>query len=191
MSDIVLFHSALGLRPAVHAFAGSLREAGHTVHTPDLFDGEVFDDLAAGIAKRDALGIAAIAARARAAVDGLPADLVLAGFSLGAGPAQLLAQTRPGARAAVLMHGALPPEAFGAPWPAGVPVQVHAAEHDPEVDLGAARAVVAQAAHGELHLYPGDGHLFADADAPEHDPASARRMTERVLAFLDGTAGGG
>ncbi len=185
MSNVVVFHSALGLRPAVHAFADELRAAAHVVHTPDLFDGEVFDDLAAGVAKRDALGIEVIAERAVAAVEHLPADLVLAGFSLGTGPAQLLAQTRPGARGAVLMHGALPAEALGAAWPATVALQVHTAERDPWVDLPVARALVAQAVEGELHRYPGDGHLFADADAPEYDPVAARTMTDRVLAFLD------
>jgi dienelactone hydrolase len=183
MSTIILFHSALGLRPGVHAFADALRGAGHTVHTPDYFDGEVFDDLDAGVAKRDALGIEEIAARGAAAVDGMPSDLVYAGFSLGTGPAQLLAQTRPGARGALLMHGALPTGAFGG-WPAGVPVSIHAMEQDPWVDLDVARAVAAEAADGELHTYAGAGHLFADPDLPEHDPAAAALMLERALAAL-------
>src|ERR687888_1936514 len=126
MAQIVLFHSALGLRPGVLASADRLRAAGHTVHTPDLFDGEIFDDLGEGVRKRDALGIPEIARRAQEAVAHLPARLVFAGFSLGAGPAELLAATRPGALGAVLMHGALPIEPFGIQfWPTGVPVQVH------------------------------------------------------------------
>ncbi len=43
MAHIVLFHSALGLRPGVQHFADALRKAGHAVTTPDLYDGEVFD----------------------------------------------------------------------------------------------------------------------------------------------------
>jgi dienelactone hydrolase len=45
MAEVVLFHSVLGLRLGVIAAADRLRVAGHTVHTPDLYDGEVFDDL--------------------------------------------------------------------------------------------------------------------------------------------------
>ncbi|CAA9526179.1 MAG: hypothetical protein AVDCRST_MAG79-531 [uncultured Thermoleophilia bacterium] len=185
MADIVLFHSALGVRPGVHRFADGLRAAGHTVHVPDLYDGEVFDDLEPGTAKRDALGIPEIAQRAAAAVEELPAGLVYAGFSLGAAPAQLLAQTRPGARAAVLMHGALPAEAFGTPWPSAVPLAVHGMVDDPWFEVDVARGLVAAARDAELHLYPGSGHLFADPDLPEHDAVAAATMRERVLTFLD------
>ncbi len=185
MTDIALFHSALGLRPAVHAFADALRSAGHVVHVPDYYDGRVFDDLDAGIAYRDALGIEEIARRATALADALPAEVVYAGFSLGSAPAQLLAQTRPGARGAVLMHGALPSAMFGAPWPAGLPLAVHTAEADPWVELDVARALVAEAADGALHLYPGAGHLFGDDADPGFDAASAALMLERVIAFMD------
>lgn len=184
MTDILLFHSALGLRPGVHAFADALRTAGHTVHTPDLYDGEVFDRLERGVAKRDALGIPEIARRGASAAEGLPADLVYAGFSLGVGPAQMLAQTRPGARGALLLHGALPAAAFETPWPASVPLAIHAMDADPEVDLAVARELAAEAADGELHLYPGTGHLFADSDLPEYDATAAELLRERCLAFL-------
>lgn len=184
MAVIGLFHSALGLRPGVHGFADGLRQAGHTVHVPDLYDGEVYDDLDEGVAKRDALGIPAFAARAAAAVEPLPADLVYAGFSLGAGPAQLLAQTRPGARGALLLHGVLPSAAFETPWPTAVPLAVHGMQDDPWFEVDVARGLVAEAADGTLHLYPGGGHLFADPDLPEHDAAAAATMMERVLAFL-------
>jgi dienelactone hydrolase len=169
MSEIVLFHSALGLRPGVHWFADRLRAAGHTVHTPDLYDGEVFNSLeGGGIAKRDAIGMEEIARRARAAVEGLGSELVYAGFSLGTGPAQMLAQTRPGARGALLYHGALNPKWFETPWPDGVPVQVHSMEDDQWFERDEARALI-DASGGELHLYPGSGHLFADPDLPEYD----------------------
>ncbi|MCA9488599.1 MAG: dienelactone hydrolase family protein [Myxococcales bacterium] len=183
MSTIVLFHSALGLRPAVHRFADALRADGHVVHTPDLFDGEVFDRLEDGVAKRDALGIPALMGRAAQAVAELPADVVYAGFSMGAASAEWLAATRPGARGAILMHAALPLAAMGvASWPEGVPVQVHATEGDPWVDAG----VLAELEAGgfEVHRYPGEGHLFADEDAPEHDPQSAVRLLAEVRRFL-------
>jgi dienelactone hydrolase len=193
MSEVVLFHSALGLRPGVTAAADRLREAGHTVHTPDYYDGEVFDNLDEGLRKRDALGSAEIVRRAREAVAGLPAGLVFAGFSLGNDPAELLAATTQGARGAVLMHGAVPVEGFSEfgveRWPAGVPVQVHYAAEDPwveaEVEVAPLGDAVRQAgARFEAHTYPGSGHLFADPDLPEYDPTSSDLMWRRVLEFL-------
>jgi dienelactone hydrolase len=193
MAEVVLFHSALGLRPGVIADAERLRAAGHTVHAPDYYDGEVFDDLDDGLRKRDALGMDEIIGRAREAVTGLPAELVFAGFSLGADPAELLAASRPGALGAVLMHSAVPVEAFGEfgvdRWPGGVPVQVHYAAGDPWVEAEEVAAlgddVRGAGATFEEHAYPGSGHLFADPDLPEHDRASSEAMWNRVLAFLD------
>jgi len=186
--EIVLFHSALGLRPGVVAFADRLRALGHTVHTPDLFDGEVFTDLEAGARKRDSLGIPALIERAHAAVARLPPPLVLAGFSMGSAAAEVVAATRPGALGAILMHGALAPAAAGLEsWPR-VPVQIHFSVDDPGVDHGQVEALVAGAraagVAAEEHRYPGSAHLFTDPDLPEHDPASARLLLERVEAFL-------
>jgi dienelactone hydrolase len=187
---IALFHSALGLRPAVLEWADRLRAAGHTVEAPDSFDGEIFDDLDAGLRKRDELGIPELIARANAAVADLPPDLAYMGFSLGAAAAEYLAATRPGAVAAVLMHGADPvAEMGGERWPAGVPAQVHYAREDPWVDaaeVAAFRADV-EAAGGEFEefVYPGAGHLFADTDGPEFDRDSATLMFDRVVEFLE------
>lgn len=184
MSEIVLFHSAYGRRPAVFEFADVARAAGHVVHVPDLYDGEVFDALEEGIAKRDALGMEELARRASAAVEGLASELVYAGFSLGCAPAQLLAQTRPGARGALLMHGVLPAEAFGTGWPAPVALEVHGMDEDPWFDTDAAVALVDEAPDGLLHRYPGSAHLFADAELPDYDPDAAALMTERALEFF-------
>jgi dienelactone hydrolase len=190
MAEVVLFHSALGLRPGVTAAADRLRAAGHNVHTPDYYDGEVFDDLDEGLRKRDELGYAEIAQRARDAVARLPAELVFAGFSLGAMPAELLAATTPGTRGAVLMHAAIPVKGFGVErWPAGVPVQAHYAAEDPWVEAGEV-AALGDAVRGagaafEEHAYPGSGHLFADPDLPGYDRASSEEMWRRVLDFLD------
>jgi dienelactone hydrolase len=193
MAEIVLFHSALGLRPGVTSAADGLREAGHSVHVPDYYDGEVFDDLDDGLRKRDELGVAEILRRAREAVAGLPAGLVFAGFSLGNDPAELFAAERPGARGALLMHGAVPIEAFSEfgveRWPEGVPVQVHYAAEDPWVEVeevaSLGDAVRGAGASFEEHSYPGSGHLFADPDLPEYDRASSEAMWRRALAFLD------
>lgn len=174
MSDVVLFHSALGLRPGVHWFADRLRAAGHTVHTPDLYDGEVFDSLEAGLTKRDALGMDEVIRRG-ATVE--PAEFY-AGFSLGAAPAQMLAQTRAGTRGALLYHSAIPAELFGG-WPDGVELQIHSMEDDALGDLDDARELP-----GELFLYPGSDHLFLDPDLPEFDAAAAALVIERTLVFL-------
>lgn len=184
MSNIVLFHSARGLTDAVLAWAKALRDDGHVVHAPDLFDGETFRDLAAGVAKRDALGIPELMRRAQAAVARLPGDCVYAGFSMGAAAAQSLALTRPGARKAVLMHAALPLAAFGAAsWPGDVPLQIHTSERDPWVDQTVIDELE-KSAHAVVFRYPGAGHLFADPSDADFDAASAALMLERVRAFV-------
>jgi dienelactone hydrolase len=185
---IVVFHSALGLRPAVTRFADTLRSAGHIVHTPDLFDGEVFEKLEQGVAKRDSVGIPELSARAARAVENLPEECVYAGFSMGAASAQFLAATRPGARAAILMHAALAPAMMGiSVWPA-VPVQIHYAERDPWVEADHLRALqdVVHASRQECdtNVYPGSAHLFTDADLPEHDRESYDRLVSSVQDFL-------
>lgn len=188
--DVVLFHSVLGVRPAVLEWADRLREAGHTVHVPDLYDGKAFSTFADGFQHLQRIGgIPTLVARTQDAVRELPPALVYAGFSNGAASAELLAATRPGARGAILMHGALPLEAFGATeWPASVPVQVHGMVNDPfrqQADIDAfARRVRESGAALALHDYPGAGHLFADRELPDHDPEAAALMLDRVLEWL-------
>src|SRR6266545_1326212 len=100
MAEVVLFHHALGLTDPVRSFAAALRDAGHTVHTPDLYDGRTFDTIENGMAHSEEIGGSmAIVDRARVAVESLPSEVVYVGFSLGVLPAQSLAQTRPGAPA--------------------------------------------------------------------------------------------
>ncbi|MGH8836104.1 MAG: dienelactone hydrolase family protein [Actinomycetes bacterium] len=189
MAEVVLFHHAQGLTPGVVAFADELRQAGHTVHTPDLFEGRTFDSIEAGVGHAAEIGFDEVLERGVHAVTGLPAELVYAGFSLGVMPAQKLAQTRPGARAALFLHACLQVSEFGAAWPDGVPVQVHAMDADPffvdEGDIDAARALVDEAKDAQLFLYPGDQHLFADSSLPSYDPDAAALLRERVLSFLN------
>jgi dienelactone hydrolase len=184
MSELILFHHVQGLGDDVLAFADELRAAGHEVHVPDLLEGRTFPTIAEGIAYVQEIGFDTIVQRGRAAVEGLPAELVYIGISLGVVPAQLLAQTRPGAQAAVFLHSAIPPSEFGSPWPADVPAQIHLSERDPEVlppngDLEAARAFAAAEERVELFLYPGDAHLLKD-----YAEADAALLNGRVLAFL-------
>ena len=121
MAEVVVFHHALGLADPVRRFANALRDSGHTVHTPDLFDGRTFDTIEDGMAHAEEIGFPmAVVDRARAAVEPLPNEVVYVGFSLGVLSAQSLAQTRPGARGAVLCYSALPLGEWGENWPAEV-----------------------------------------------------------------------
>jgi dienelactone hydrolase len=190
MAEVLLFHHAQGLTPGVRAFADDLRAAGHTVHTPDLFDGRTFGSIPEGMAFIEATGFDELRARGVRTADDLPAELVYAGFSFGVMIAQQLAQTRPGARGALLFYSAVPISgewAFG-PWPDGVPVQIHGADADPyfvgEGDIDAAREIVEKVDDAELFLYPGDQHYFADSSLPSYDPEATALLTKRVLEFL-------
>src|SRR5829696_7168400 len=176
MAEVVLFHHAQGLTPGVAAFADELRRAGHTVHTPDLFEGRTFDTIADGMGYVREIGFGEVMERGVRAVDGLPAELVYAGFSLGVLPSQRLAQTRAGARGALLFYSCVPVSEFGSTWPDGVPVQVHAMDADPYF--------VDEAKDAELFLYPGDQHYFADSSLPSYDADAAALLTRRVLDFL-------
>ncbi|MEU0045586.1 dienelactone hydrolase family protein [Streptomyces werraensis] len=193
MAEVVLFHHVQGLTSGVVAFADELRAAGHTVHTPDLFDGRTFDSLEEGTAYVRQVGFGEVTARGVRAADALPRDVVHAGFSLGVVPAQELAQTRAGARGALLMHACIPVSEFGAAWPAGVPVQVHAMKDDAffAEDAEAARALVAGSLDAELFLYSGEQHLFADSSLPSYDPDAAMLLTRRAVEFLDVLDGDG
>jgi dienelactone hydrolase len=187
MAEVLVFHHALGRTSGLLAFADELRAAGHTVHTPDLFDGRSFDTIEEGIAYAEEIGFGAVIERGVRSAEQLPADLVYAGFSLGVLPAQKLAQTRAGARGALFFYSCVPTSEFGS-WPADVPVQIHGMDADPifvdEGDLDAARALVASAKDGEVFLYPGDQHYFADNSLPSYDAAAAALLTRRVLDFL-------
>lgn len=190
MAEVLLFHHAQGLTEGVIAFADRLREAGHTVHAPDLYDGRTFQTLDEGIGYAQKIGFGNVLERGVRAADGLPADITYAGFSLGVMPAQKLAQTRPGARGALFFESCVPTSEFGSPWPAGVPAQIHGMDADPffagEGDIDAARALVDEADHAELFVYPGDRHLFADNSLSSYDAEATALLTQRVLDFLKG-----
>jgi dienelactone hydrolase len=190
MVEIVLFHSVLGLRPAVHATADRFRAAGHVVHTPDLYDGEVFDSYEPAFAfVEERGGVPWLVQRTTELAADLPTDVVHAGFSNGGASAVLLATGQPGSRGALLLHSALPPQLLGHTWPAGLPAQVHYAELDPfrrpEWIAQFTEAVQAAGADLEFFDYSGvRGHLFTDPDLPDHDAPAAELAHERALAFL-------
>lgn len=188
MAELVLFHHAQGQTVGFLAFAESIRKAGHTVHAPDLYEGQSFKTLDEGLAYAESVGFGALLNRGVDAVKDLPHGLVYAGISLGVLPAQKLAQTRPGALGALLICSCVPVSEFGNGWPAGVPVQIHAMDKDPifvdEGDLEAARELVKQAPQAELFLYPGNQHLFTDSSLPAHSPKAAGEALNRALDFL-------
>ena len=191
MTEVLLFHHAQGLTPGGKAFADELRAAGHTVHTPDLFDGRTFDSIDEGMAHINEVGFDELRERGVRLADDYPNELVYGGFSFGETIAQELAQTRPGAKGALLFYSAIPISgewAFG-PWPEGVPVQIHGMDADPffvgEGDVEDAREIVEKVDDAELFLYPGDQHYFADSSLPSYDAEATALLTKRVLEFLE------
>ena len=188
MAEVLLFHHAQGQTTGFHAFADELRQAGHTVHAPDLFEGRTFGSIEEGMAYAEELGFPdEIIGRGEQAASELPNELVYAGFSLGVVPAQKLAQTRPGARGALFFYSCVPASYFGG-WPEDVPVQIHGMDADPffvgEGDVEAARELVESSESAELFLYPGDQHYFADSSLPSYDADATALLTTRVLDFL-------
>ena len=190
MAEVLLFHHAQGLTPGIVAFADQLRAAGHVVHTPDLFQGRTFASIDEGMAYAKGVGFENLLEQGVHRADGLPKNLVYAGMSLGEMMAQKLAQTRAGARGALLFYSCIPITgewAFG-PWPEGVPVQIHGMDNDAifvgEGDIDAAREIVELVDDAELFLYPGDQHYFADTSLASYDPDATALLTSRVLAFL-------
>jgi dienelactone hydrolase len=193
MAEVVLFHHVQGLTDGVRAFADELRLGGHTVHTPDLFDGEQPATIEDGMALTRSIGGDVLDERADKAVVDLPDGLVYAGFSFGEATAQRLAQTRPGARGALLYESCISITgewSFG-PWPDGVPVQIHGMDKDPffalEGDIDAARELVETVGPelATLFTYPGDRHLFTDSTLPSYDPDATALALQRSRELLD------
>ncbi|WP_129337806.1 dienelactone hydrolase family protein [Cellulomonas endophytica] len=184
MADVVLFHHSGGLTPGFLELAATLRDAGHTVHAPDLFGGRTFAGVADGVAFVETHGEGTFGRRAAEAVADLPAEVVYVGASFGAARAAEQVLTRPGALGAVFLYGAVAPSWWDAAWPAGVPAQAHQAEVDPWREPEVEAEFVATVPGAELFVYPVTGHLFAEAGHPDHDPGAAALVTRRVLGLL-------
>jgi len=193
MAEVLLLHHVQGVTDGVVAFADALRAGGHTVHTPDLIDGQRPATIDAGVALTREIGDDVLRQQATDVANTLPRGLVFAGFSLGAGLAQQLAQSRTGARGALLYEACLPLTGdWGVgPWPAGVPIQIHGMDHDPyfaeEGDLDSARELVRTVGRelAELFVYPGDAHLFTDSSLPSYDEPATALVLHRSRQFLD------
>ena len=191
MAEIVLFHHVQGLTAGVSEFAVELQNAGHTVHTPDLFDGRTFITIDDGMAYARTIGFGALLDNGVTAAEALSlkGGVVYAGFSLGGMPAQRLAQTSPNARGALLFHACVAVSEFSERWPNDVPVQIHAMDADPFFteeggDLDAARELVASTSLAELFLYRGNEHLFTDSSLPAYEPTQTRLLIQQTLTFL-------
>lgn len=189
MARVLLFHHVAGLTDGVRAFAADLEAGGHEVHLPDLFEGSTFGSVEEGFAHLRGLDPAEVGRRVDAIVSRLPHDLVYAGFSWGVPRAQLLAQTRPGARGAGggavrVVHpghgrGRVRPLAERRAGPGPRSRRGRVLPRGPPCSRGAGPE------DAELFVYPTDGHLFCDRSLPAYDEESARLLTRRTLAFLD------
>jgi dienelactone hydrolase len=185
MVQVVVFHSAYGLRQAEAGAAARLRAAGHDVITPDLYDGQSASTLDAALTLMDVVGWQVICARARQALEAVPGAAVLAGFSMGAGVIGSVWDQRQAAAGVVLLHGIAPVPASARP---GLPVQVHLAEDDPFASRQAVARWQADAARAglaaQVFTYPGAGHFYTDPGLADYHPASAGQTWQRVTAFL-------
>ncbi|SCK28405.1 Dienelactone hydrolase [Streptomyces sp. WMMB 714] len=191
MATVVLFHSAHGLRPAVHEAAARLRAAGHEVHTPDLFEGRTADTVEEAMELKDEIGRDELLMRAVTVTAPLSErGLVYAGFSLGGSIAQNLALADTRARALLLMHGTSDLAEDAAVD--GLPVQLHVAEPDPFEPhdwLNAWYLRMQRAgADVEVFRYPGAGHLFTDEGLDDYDGEAAEQAWRTVLGFLEEVA---
>jgi dienelactone hydrolase len=184
MTDVIAFHHAMGQTPGFLAFVNRLGSLGYVVHAPDVFLGEVFDDVDEGVAFAESLGAAELIRRAEAALEDVPTDAAYLGMSMGTGLASHFIRTRPGAQGAVLLYGQGNPADFDGPWSLDLPVQIHTMEEDKWVDVAEARRFVSAVPTARLYLYPGSGHLFAEEGDPDYDDPSAVLLWERMTELL-------
>nr|WP_289624847.1 dienelactone hydrolase family protein [Sinorhizobium sp. 7-81] len=185
MATVLLFHSVYGLRPLERNAAARLRAAGHTVITPDLYEGRVASSIDQGFELKEEIGWATLCERAERAAADLPAETVLGGFSMGAAVAAHLWAKRPETAGVLFLHSIaqIPHDARR-----GLPLQVHLADPDvfePAEDVAAWRTIAEGAGiAAEVFSYPGAGHIYTDPSLPDHDAEAAERTWARVAKFL-------
>ncbi|MFJ8307670.1 MULTISPECIES: dienelactone hydrolase family protein [unclassified Streptomyces] len=186
--NIMLFHSAYGLRPAVHESAERLRAAGHEVHVPDLYRGRTTETVEEGMEIKDEIGKDELLKRAiLAAAPYSERGLVYAGFSLGASIAQTLALGDEKARGLLLLHGTSDMAEDTAVDE--LPVQLHVADPDPFEPGDWLNSWYLQmqraGADVEIYRYPGAGHVYTDPELPDYDEAAAELTWRTALGFLE------
>jgi dienelactone hydrolase len=187
VSTLVLFHSAYGRTPGMDAIAERFAMAGHTVHTPDVYEGKTFTDAEEGVGHSQEVGFSTLVDRAKAACADLGEEIVFGGFSLGAALAQQMGKNDPRARGVLLCHGGGFPKPTR--WQQQVPVQAHFAVDDGWRSPGTIETLLESAtragAQAEYFLYPGDAHLFADPTTSDYSEDNAELLFDRALTFLD------
>jgi len=191
VSGVVVLHAWWGLNDDIRAYADRLAGQGYAVLAPDLFKGQVTDQVAEAerlSQEGDANHPEAIAFDAvdRLAAQ-LPANAPLAtlAFSFGAPYAIWTPSERPSVVATVVYYGA-----WADTWVTGsrAPLLGHFAEDDPFTSAEEVTDVAAafRDAGREMtsHVYPGTKHWFAEPSRPEFDEAAANLAWDRTLAFL-------
>lgn len=187
MVNVVLTHSALGLDSNIESWAEWLRGEGHEVITPDLYGGEAFDNIEAGLRRAESLDLKKAAQALQATASELDAPVVFMGFALGGAASEIAALTQQGIAGLVLVGAASSPEWFGnPPWPKGLRAQVHYAAEDASLEPSEVAALAATAPSGALEVfeYPGAAHLFAFPNFVDYEPLSADRLRTAVRVFL-------
>lgn len=185
IAEIILFHHAQGLTEGLRRMADRLRASGHVVHTPDMYSGVVFDRLDEGLAFASRIGHDAIEEVARRAARQHPHTDTVIGFSLGAFPAQLLAQEWIRIHQVALIAGGLPPHELVGDWRVDVRLALHAADPDDWVPPGALEPLLHHARGAEVYRYRGVRHMFADPSSPDYDADAADLFEERLFAWLE------
>lgn len=179
VAHIALFHSVYGRRPAALTTADWLRAAGHTVITPDLYDGKLAATVDEGFALCQHIGWTAIMLRARQALAELPPQTVLAGLSMGASVAAALLGERPQTAGLLLLHNTGGGD--GERARPGLPIQLHIAEPDtyqPAAEVLAWEQDMTDAGAGvQVFRYP--GLPVPRSRTPVHRPRHTRPRLHR------------
>ena len=171
----------------VLALADELRAVGLEVMVPDLFEGEVFSEVDSGVDYSLRVGFGEIISRGVASIASLQQSVVVVGLSLGALPAQYLAQTDRRVHGAVLVGACIPLGEFSDEWPEGVPLEVHAASGDPvfdgDGDAEAVAAIVAAAAAAQVVRHHGGGHLCCERGHRDYDELTSVAVINAVASM--------
>ncbi|RRD46733.1 dienelactone hydrolase family protein [Tessaracoccus sp. OH4464_COT-324] len=188
MTEIVLFHHALGLTDGVRQFADQLRSRGFAVRTPDLFEGRVFSSVEEAFQYVERVSCATLLQRAEESCVEIHGRIIFGGFSLGVVPAQHMMLAKPSI-GGLLFHGFTPFEADTSDWPQ-LPMHVYAMAEDPlfvgDGDIEAVREAQAVLPQLELHLFEGRKHLFTDSSTGDYDAFATQQVLDHVIDAVQG-----
>jgi dienelactone hydrolase len=142
----------------------------------------------------ESVGLDRMLQRARRAANSLTGPIVYAGYSLGAGLAQILATTDRRAIGLLMFSGyAAPDDISGDADLHHLRAQHHLADPDRIAPLERARAthdaLRAGGAQLEVFTYRDVGHLFMDDGLDDYDAHAAETACQRAHGFLDALTG--